>query len=47
MHNEATEFFEADSVVLAVGMEPNRRLAQELEGEVALPHVDWRQCRTG
>jgi len=34
-----TEFFEADSVVLAVGMEPNRQLARELEGKAKALHV--------
>lgn len=34
-----TEFFEADSVVLAVGMEPNRQLARQLEGKVEALHV--------
>jgi 2,4-dienoyl-CoA reductase (NADPH2) len=34
-----SEFFEADSVVLAVGMESDRRLAQELEGKVQALHV--------
>ena len=34
-----TEFFEADSVVLAVGMESNRKLADELEGKVATVQV--------
>lgn len=29
-----SEFFEGDSVVLAVGLSPNRELAQELEGKV-------------
>ena len=35
----SSEFFEADSVVLAVGMESNRQLAQELEGKVAALYV--------
>lgn len=34
-----TEFFEAENVVLAVGMEPNRRLARELKGKVAALHM--------
>ena len=33
--NGDTEFFEGDSVVLAVGMKPNRKLAQDLEGKIA------------
>ena len=33
------EFFEADSVVLAVGMKSNRRLAQELEGKLKRLYV--------
>jgi len=35
----ASMFFEADSAVLAVGMEPNRQLAQELEGKVKALYV--------
>ena len=34
-----SDFFEADSVVLAVGMEPNRQLTRELEGKVKALHV--------
>jgi NADPH-dependent 2,4-dienoyl-CoA reductase/sulfur reductase-like enzyme len=34
-----SDFFEADSVVLAVGMEPNRQIAQALEGKVKALHV--------
>jgi len=34
-----TEFFEAGSVVLAVGMQSNSKLAQELEAKVARLHV--------
>jgi len=34
-----TEFFEADSVVLAVGMEPNRELARQLEKKVKALHI--------
>ena len=33
--NEELEFFEGDTVVLAVGLEPDEVLAQELEGKVA------------
>jgi len=33
------EFFEGGSIVLAVGMESNRKLAQELEGRVAELHL--------
>jgi len=35
----ATEFFEADSVVLAVGMKSDHKLSRELEGKVATLHV--------
>ena len=34
-----TEFFAADNVVLAVGMESNRQLARQLEGKVKALHV--------
>lgn len=34
--NGGTEFFEADSVVIAVGMQCEKALAQELEGKVSL-----------
>jgi 2,4-dienoyl-CoA reductase-like NADH-dependent reductase (Old Yellow Enzyme family)/thioredoxin reductase len=37
--NGGSEFFEADSVVLAVGMEPNRELARKLEGKVEALYV--------
>ena len=35
----STEFFEADSVVLAVGMEPDKQLARQLEGKAKALHV--------
>jgi len=35
----STEFFKADSVVLAVGMESDHKLSRELEGKVAALHV--------
>jgi 2,4-dienoyl-CoA reductase (NADPH2) len=41
------EFFEGDSAVLAVGMEPNRRLAQELEGKVRMLHVVGDSAKPG
>jgi len=34
----ASQFFEGDTVVLATGLEPDKRLAQELEGRVAEIH---------
>lgn len=34
-----TEFFEADSVVLAVGMKSDHKLSRELEGKLATLHV--------
>jgi len=33
--NEELEFFEGDTVVLAVGLEPDKEMAQELEGKVS------------
>ncbi|HIE17724.1 MAG TPA: hypothetical protein EYP71_05965 [Dehalococcoidia bacterium] len=33
--NGGTEFFRGDSVILAVGMKPSRKLAQDLEGKIA------------
>jgi len=41
------EFFEGDSVVLAVGMESNRKLAEELEGKVAELHVVGDSAKPG
>lgn len=41
------EFFEGDSAVLAVGMEPNRKLAQELEGKVRMLHVVGDSAKPG
>ncbi len=41
------KFFEGDSAVLAVGMEPNRRLAQELEGKVRMLHVVGDSAKPG
>ena len=35
----ASEFFEADSVVLAVGYKENNKLAKELDGKVANVHL--------
>ncbi len=32
--NGEEEFFEADSVVIAVGSKPNNQLAQQLEGKI-------------
>ncbi len=41
------EFLEGDRVVLAVGMESNRKLAQELEGKVAELHVVGDSAKPG
>jgi 2,4-dienoyl-CoA reductase (NADPH2) len=37
--NNGTEFFEADSIILAVGMKANRRLAEELEGKASAIYI--------
>ena len=45
--NGSAEFFEGNSVVLAVGMEPNQKLAQELEGGIATVHVVGDSAKPG
>lgn len=47
IRNGNAELFEGDSVVLAVGMEPNRQLAQELEEKVAKLHVIGDSAKPG
>jgi 2,4-dienoyl-CoA reductase-like NADH-dependent reductase (Old Yellow Enzyme family)/thioredoxin reductase len=42
-----TEFFEGDSVVLAVGMESNRNLAHDVEGKVVELHVVGDSAKPG
>ncbi|MBM4446976.1 MAG: hypothetical protein FJ023_06445 [Chloroflexi bacterium] len=42
-----SEFFEGDSVVLAVGMESNRKLAQELEGRASRLHMVGDSAKPG
>jgi 2,4-dienoyl-CoA reductase (NADPH2) len=42
-----TEFFEADSVVLAVGMKPENRIADELKGTLTSLHVVGDCARLG
>ncbi len=38
-HNGETEFFDGETIVLAVGMIPEKELAEELQGKVAELHV--------
>jgi len=45
--NGNIEFFEGDTVVLAVGMQSDRKLAQELEGKVAQLHVIGDSAKPG
>jgi pyruvate/2-oxoglutarate dehydrogenase complex dihydrolipoamide dehydrogenase (E3) component len=39
VRGEVVDFFQGDTVVLAVGMRPNNELARELRGKVAELHV--------